>query len=184
MTRRWQALGLALGVLLALSACGSSSSSGSAVPTAQTVRAQPAGVNPSKSARMVCESEAQKDLAGALGVTPTLVTPPTWVDHVYSCSYVYPDGTLTLSVKELSSAAQTTRYFDQLGKELGRQVNDVGEGQGSFLTKNNSLVVRKEWKVLLVDVTKLPAEFGKPPYPLANIALGVGTIIMGCWTGA
>ena len=36
-------------------------------------------------------------------------------------------------------------------------------GQGAFQTTNGSVVVRKDWKVLLVDDTGLPAQFGTPP---------------------
>ena len=171
---------------LALGACGSSSSSGTGPTssTVETVKARPAGVNPSKSARMVCEAEAQGDLAKSLGVTPTQVTSPTWVDHTYSCSYVYPDGTLTLSVKELDSAKQTTEYFDQERRTLGHKGGNIGLGQGAFSTTNGSLVARKDWKVLTVDVSKIPPRFGQPPITPTEVGLATGATIMGCWSGA
>ena len=59
---------------------------------------------------MVCAKEAQTELVGSLGATPVQVTTPTWVDHVYACQYVYANGTVSLTVKELDSAKQTTAY--------------------------------------------------------------------------
>ncbi len=133
---------------------------------------------------MVCDAGAQRELHDSLGVAPTAVTPPTWSDHVYACSYVYPDGTLTLTVKELDSAAQTKAYFDRLGRQLRRAGDTVSFGQGAFHTRNGSLVVRKDWKVLLVDVSKLPAQFGQPPITRSEIGVAVAATIMGCWTGS
>jgi hypothetical protein len=170
----------------ALAACGSSSSGTGAATssTVETVKARPAGINPSKSAQMICAKEAQRDLAESLGATPTLVTPPTWVDHRYSCSYVYPNGTLTLSVKELDSAKQTAAYFDQQRTALGHKGGNIGIGQGAFTTTNGSLVARKDWKVLTVDVSKIPSKFGTPPITPTEVGLAIGETIMGCWSGA
>lgn len=180
-------LGLAgVVALVVLAACGSSSSgsSGTTSSTVETVKAKPAGINPSTSAQMVCQTEVRKDLAESLGVTPTMVTPPTWVDHLYSCSYVYPNGTLTLSVKELDSAKQTTEYFDQQRAALGHKGGNIAIGQGAFSTTNGSLVARKDWKVLTVDVSKIPPRFGQPPITPTEVGLATGETIMGCWSGA
>lgn len=133
---------------------------------------------------MVCAPEAQADVAESLGVKPTEVTPPTWVDHLYSCTYVYPNGSFTLDVKELSSAAQTTRWFDEQATRLGRLNEPIVLGQGAFLTTNGSAVVRKDWKVLTVDVSRIPPEFGAPPQDPTDTALSVAAVVMGCWTGA
>jgi hypothetical protein len=170
---------------VALAACGSSSTASppTTPSTVKTVKARPAGVNPSKSARMVCEDEAQEDLADSLGVKPTTVTTPTWADHVYSCTYVYPNGTLTLSVKELDSAKQTTDYVNQLRTQLGHKSGNIGIGQGAFETKNGSLVARKDWKVLTVDVSKIPPRFGEPPITPTEVGLATGETVMGCWSG-
>jgi len=42
----------------------------------------------------------------------------------------------------------------------------------------------EDCKVLLVDISGLPAQFGSPPYTRADIAVKVAPTIMGCWTGA
>jgi hypothetical protein len=168
-----------------VAACGSSSTATRTTSsTVETVKARPAGVNPSKSARMVCAAEAQGDLADSLGVKPTTVTPPTWTDHVYSCTYVYPNGSFTLSVKELDSAKQTTDYFNQLRTQLGHKSGNIAIGQGAFETKNGSLVARKDWKVLTVEVSKIPPRFGQPPITPTEVGLATAETIMGCWSGA
>jgi hypothetical protein len=131
---------------------------------------------------MVCGREAQEKFSGILGVN-AVVTPPTWIGHLYSCRYTYPSGYFTLSVKELSSWGQTLDYFSGLSSALGVVSTFPKLGQGGFSTRNGSVVVRKDWKVLLVDDSGLPAQFGSPPTPAADVAVTVADIILGCWDG-
>jgi hypothetical protein len=137
---------------------------------------------------MICEPEAINDIYNsATGVKTVAPIRPTWVNHVYSCDYVYPNGAvMRLSVKEMSSPDQTTAYYDSLAQQLGKAPSQpsLSLGQGAFVTKNGSLVVRKDYKVLLVDVSKLPQQFGVPADSRGNVAINVGVAIMGCWTGA
>ncbi len=131
---------------------------------------------------MVCAPEAQHEIADALGVTAVVET-PTWSDHQYACRYTYQNGSFTLSVKELSSWKETYSYFRGIGASLG-DVNTLANlGQAGFQTQNGSVAVRKDWKVLLVDVSGLPAQFGQPPTPSGNIAVTVADVILGCWSG-
>jgi hypothetical protein len=183
---------VSLGLLVA--ACGGSSkpSAGSSTTTAPagsptTVHiAKEASNVPSVSAKMICESEAQKDIyESATGVKTIAPFKPKWVDHTYSCVYAYPGGAqMTLSVKELSSTEETTAYFDSLATRLHKTTDQPGVGQGAFHVQDGSLVVRKDYKVLLIDVTKLPASFGVPADKRADVATNVAVAIMGCWTGA
>jgi hypothetical protein len=188
--RRWLAgVGVTVAMVLAATGCGGgSSSSGAKSTTTQntdpSVTAKPAGATPSESAQMICATEAQRDIAESLGVTPTRVTTPTWVDHVYSCTYEYPNGSFTMSVKEMDNLAQTKAYFDELGTKLGRQPGSIALGQGAFATTNGSMVVRKDFKVLLVDISKLPDQFGQPPQKRSDVALSAAAVLMSCWTGA
>jgi len=139
---------------------------------------------PSPSAKQVCSADdGQKDIAAALGVTPTRVELPTWVDHLYACRYVYPDGSFTLSVKELPDDPTTVAYVDELAGKLGELAPLDGIGQGAFYTRDKSIVARKDDKVLLVDVSALPPSFGSPPAPPASVSRTIATVIMGCWTG-
>ena len=150
-------------------------------PTTQIL--EKAGATPSKSAQMVCESEAAGDIASALGVAPVQPLSPTWADHQYSCRYEYPDGAMTLSMKELSGRSETDAYFASLRRSLG-QSERLTLGEGGFVTSNGSVVVRKDYKVLLVDTSGLPDEFGARLMARSNVAVGVGVTVLGCWTGA
>jgi hypothetical protein len=142
----------------------------------------PAGPHPSEIAKEPCQSVAQHEIADALGVKGT-VSDKAWIDHRYSCNYVYRNGTFTLSIQELSSWDQTYAYFHKLGHELG----DVGKllnlGQGAFQTTDGSVVVRKDWKVLLVNVANLPPNFGVPATLSKYVAVTIADVILGCWAG-
>jgi hypothetical protein len=131
---------------------------------------------------MVCASEAQRNIDRTLGVTG-VVDRPTWVDHRYSCRFAYPSGAFTLSVKELSSWPETYAYFHSLASSLGDTGTVSGLGQGAFTTRNGSVVVRKDWKVLLVDISRLSTQFGAPPTSSADAAYTVADLILGCWSG-
>lgn len=132
---------------------------------------------------MICSTEAQNDIAASLGMTAKVGT-PTWVDHVYACKYVYPDGVITLSVKELSDATQTTATYTAFATRLGRRPDIVSFGQGAFITTNGSVIVRKDFKVLDIDVSQLPPKFGRPLQDRSDVALSVAATVMSCWTGA
>jgi hypothetical protein len=132
---------------------------------------------------MICSAEAKRDIAASLGVTAT-VSKPTWIKDVYACNYVYPNGVIALSVKELANAAQTTQEFNAFAVKLGRRSDSVSFGQGAYITTNGSVIVRKDYKVLYIDVSKLPQQFGNPPQDRSNVALSVAATVMSCWTGA
>jgi hypothetical protein len=131
---------------------------------------------------MVCAREAQREIAETLGVRAS-VSRPKWVDHAYSCRYRYPDGAFVLTVKELSSWPQTLAYFGGLGRVQGRTTTIRNLGQGAYQTANGSAVVRKDWKILMVDISGLPAQFGKPPTTRADVAVTVADLILACWAG-
>jgi hypothetical protein len=131
---------------------------------------------------MVCSPEAGKEIAATLGVSAAIGR-RTWTNDVYSCHYSYPNGSFTLSVKELSDWSETYDYFDKLRQTLGETTAVHALGQGAFATRDGSIVVRKDWKVLLVDVSGLPPKFGKPATSSADVAYTVADVIMGCWSG-
>jgi hypothetical protein len=162
---------------LLTTACGSR-----VVATPATEPPLPAGQKPSKIATQVCSFEAMQDINSAVGLTAS-ISPPTWSNHIYSCTYHYPDGSFVLSVKELSSWSQTTAYFEQLARQLGKTRTLEALGQGAFQTTDGSVVVRKDWKVLLVEAAGLPAQFGRPPTNSGYVALVVADVILGCWNG-
>jgi hypothetical protein len=131
---------------------------------------------------MVCSEEAQTDIAASIGATAS-VSAPTWIDEVYACDYVYPTGTLRLSVAEHANAAETTATYEELATKLGRRPEVVSFGEGAFITTNGSVIVRKDYLVLDVDISKLPQMFGQPLQDRADVALSVAATVMSCWTG-
>ena len=147
-------------------------------------RAQAVAATPSISAKMICEQEAANEVAAVIGIKTTKPVVPTWSHGLYSCEYDYSNGSIGLSVKELPNQSATNAYFASLQRMLGEQRPWANLGQAAFVTPNGSIVVRKDDKVLFVDISHLPARFGAPPSARGNAALNVAITIMGCWTGA
>jgi len=132
---------------------------------------------------MICQPKAQTEIGEALGQDTTKVTTPTWNDHLYTCDYDYPQGVITLSVKELSSQAETTAYFQQEAARFGDKQQLFGLGQGAFLTTNGSVVARKDWKVLVVDTTGVSGSFASSRSLSGTPAETIASVIMQCWNG-
>jgi hypothetical protein len=191
--RKYALVALALVAAVVLAGCGSSGSTAGSNTTPPTTTVnqlssplwEKAKPMPSKSARMICQKEARAEIAASVGVKETSVTAGTWVkpQHLYSCTYVYSKGKITLSVKEMSSEAETTAYFDSVKNKYGLTQQLQGLGQGAWILKNNDVVVRKDYKVLLVDVHAIPANFA-PSMTRSDVAVNIAVAIMGCWTGA
>ncbi len=131
---------------------------------------------------MICKPKARQEIASVLGEFAS-VSRPSWVNHLYSCQYTYPTGSMVLSVKELSSWAQTKSYFRTLGRQMGVSQSINGLGQAAVKTRDGSIVVRKDWKILLVNSAGLPAQFGQPPTSSDAAAQAVADVILGCWDG-
>ena len=172
--------------MLSMAGCGGSEPATPAggSQNATVPAAQPARAAPSAAAKMICARETQTELAAVLGVHPTQPVVPTWADHLYSCRYTYHDAFMVLSVKDLSNRAETDGYFTSLAHRLGQAQRPQAIDRGAFFTtRDSSVVVRKDDKVLLVNISGLPARFGAPPYTRADIAIKVAATIMDCWTG-
>jgi|SRR5579871_1618741 len=171
MQRRARTAMAATAALAVLGGCGTARAAGPAA----------AGSAPSKASRMVCSAEAQNEIADAVGAHTTAVPAPTWSDHLYSCTYTYADGRIALSVKELRDAASTTAYFTSVESSIGHGTDVAGVGQDAYQGDDGSVVVRKDYKVLDVDVSALPARFGTPPIDRGEAAMRVAVTVMGCW---
>lgn len=178
---RLGALVTVVAVGLSLAACGGAPTSAGSTTTQAPL---PAGPTPSPIATMVCTRQAAKGIDSALGETAA-VTTPTWsaTDHLYACRFGYPTGSFRLSVKELSSWAATKDYVAGLEATMGKTRDLGGLGQAAFQSPDGSVVVRKDWKVLTVDPTGLPAQFGVPPTASEAVAVTVADVILGCWNG-
>ncbi len=179
---RWYARRVRLRPLALALACLAAGCGGVTAATPTTRAPLPAGSTPSAIAKMVCRPEAEAVLASALGEQAS-VSVPTWEGHRYACTYTYPTASLGLSVKELSSWSETLAYYDSLAATLGKSRDLARLGQGAFQTTDGSVVVRKDWKVLLVDDSGLPPQFGVPPTSSGSVAVTVADVILGCWSG-
>jgi hypothetical protein len=166
----------------AVGSAGSAHAVGSAGSAGSAQAPRPAGTSPSEISRMVCTPKTAAEVAQVMGAEAT-VAAPTWANHLYSCGYRYRAGTMVLSVKELSSWPQTYAYFDQLAGTLHKTTQIGGLGQGAFIVRDGSVVVRKDWKILLVDISGMRGEVGSPPKPAGELALYVAQAILGCWNG-
>jgi hypothetical protein len=132
---------------------------------------------------MVCEPEAQADISRALGVTWRRAAAPTWVNQLYTCEFVDGSAAVTLTVKQLAGSGATKSYFSSLSKQYGRRTDVQGIGDAAFLAADDSMVVRKDAKVLRVDVSQVPATFGVPAEPHREVAVLISEAIMACWKG-
>jgi hypothetical protein len=141
------------------------------------------GAAPSESAKMICEPEAADEIAAALGVKPSQPPAATWANQVYSCRYAYAAGTIVLSIKELTDEAATTAYYTTAQNSLPSHTPTQVLGQDGFVGPDGSTYVRKDFKVLRVDVSELPDSFGQPPTTREDAAFLVAAVIMSCWTG-
>ena len=86
-------------------------------------------------------------------------------------------------MKELPDRPATDRYYQGLGVRLGDAGTLGTLGEGGFMTTNGSVVTRKDNKVLLVDVGRLPPKLGRWDLGPGAVARTVATAIIGCWTG-
>ncbi len=192
MTTPWARRAVAVSVLLAAVMSGpgcarspapDTGASGAAFPSTASNASNASGDAPSDSAKMICEPDAVAEIAAALGVQTS--TPPTaaWSNRVYSCRYAYPNGTMVLSIEEFTDEATTTAYFTQARQGLTSHTPLKVIGQDGFAGPDGSLYVRKDFKVLHVDVSALPDHMGQPPLTRGDAAFTVAAVIMTCWTG-
>ena len=74
--------------------------------------------------------------------------------------------------------------LDSVLKQFGTIQPLKGLGQGAWTLKNSDIVVRKDYKVLLVNVRGIPPPFGPSRMTRTDVALNVAAAIMSCWSGA
>jgi hypothetical protein len=147
-------------------------------PVASAARTQKKG--PSKAAKMVCTHNAQRELNGVLAAKAQVST-PTWVDHLYSCTYQYATGSFAMSVKVLGSKADAAAYFKEQRAAFGTSPQTPSLGDEAFQEPNGLLVVRKDNDVLQIDPTGLPPTIGKQHTLPRDVAYTAAVVILGCW---
>jgi len=138
---------------------------------------------PSASTEQICSDEAAGDIQAALGVQTTQTPAGSWAasDRIYTCKYVYGAGTMTLTVKQLADAAATDAYVAGAKSRLGNPPTQNVLGNAGFAAPDGSMYVRKDFKVLYVDVSGLPATLGS--HPRSYVGFAVAAVIMSCWAG-
>jgi hypothetical protein len=187
---RVRLVGLVLAAVAALTGCGTtpatapaaatgSAATGSPSPAAAAAGASaaPAAAGPSVSAQMICGPEEQGEIAEGLGLTLRRPATPAWTAPVYRCTYLFPAGPLVLSVRELAEAGNTTAYFTAARAAAPGSTELPGLGDAAFAATDGSVYVRKDFKVLTVDVSKLPTSVGTAPIARADAAVVVAQLI-------
>jgi hypothetical protein len=120
-------------------------------------------------------------MQAALGVKTTQTPTATWADRTYTCKYVYDQGMMVLSVKQLADAAATDAYVAAAQAEVGNPPTTNVLGNAGFAAPDGSMYVRKDFKVLHVDVSGLPATLGT--HPRNYVGFAAAAVIMSCWAG-
>lgn len=166
---------------LSMSGCGAAAAPGATAGTISTAASN--SDTPSESAEMICQPEAVEEIAAALGIQTSRPPTPTWADHLYSCRYTYPSATMVLSVKEFPDEAATAAYYAAAQRRVPGSIATTILGQKGFAEPGGSVSVRKDLKVLRIEVSALPARFGTPPQTRSNVGFVVAAVILGCWTG-
>jgi hypothetical protein len=70
-----------------------------------------------------------------------------------------------------------------LAHRMGRTKSIRNLGQGAYQTNGGWVVVRKDRKILTVDISRLPAQFGVPPTSRSDVGVPVADVILACWAG-
>ncbi|MEV6012062.1 hypothetical protein AB0M29_35330 [Streptomyces sp. NPDC051976] len=170
--------GTLLALLLLAVGCGASDTSQAPSRSTSSSPDTAAATGPSKAAALVCSYEAAEDIEGALGVSTTEPPKAVWSDHVNSCSYRYPSGTIRLSVEDLPDASAVTASFSA-AQAAERASPLPGMGEQAFSVADGSVFVRKDLTVLHVDVSALPARLGTRTR--SQVARTVATTVLICW---
>ena len=141
---------------------------------------------PSKSAKMVCQKEvARRDRVerSASQRRGSRRPPGTRPQHLYSCTYVYPEREDRAVGEGDVERDGDHRVLQQHREEVTAPIQSlIGLGQGAWVLKNSDVVVRKDYKVLLVNVEGIPAQFS-PLMKSSDAAINIASVIMGCWKG-
>lgn len=185
----------ATAVLLASCGSGSGSGSGSGAATAEDTgtHAMSDGMvmdgarqgGPSETASMICGDEIRGAVRRNLALADDPVGVHSWSHRLFRCTYRLAGGDLRLSVKDLDAAGPGRAYFDSLRHRLPGATTIKGLanfGFPAFETPRGDVVFIKDHKTLWVDATHLGARSLPQGSSRADIAYGVASAVIGCWT--
>jgi hypothetical protein len=182
-------------VLLALLAAGCTASRPTADPAATTTAAtttldpsaaaaQYASPTPPASAQMICSDEIRSQVKGALGLDSTPTPQSAWADHVYTCTYAAPTGTLVLAVTVAPSVDAAGAQLDALRAQMGAADPEEGFGERAYSAPAGVLVAVKDNLVLTVDASALPDDLGAGHQRRIDVVRLLAAGVFACWTGA
>ena len=181
-------------LLLALLAAGCSTSSRSADPatttTATTTTFDPSAAaaqydadTPPDAAEMVCSDEIRRQVKGALGLDSTPTPQSDWADHVYTCTYAVPMGTLVLAVTVTPSVDAAGAQLDALRARFGAGDPEQGFGERAYSAPAGVLVAVKDNLVLTIDATTLPDDLGAGHQRRIDVVRLLAAGVFACWIG-
>jgi hypothetical protein len=180
-----------LAVLLALLvSTGCAASRPAAQPAVATsvdpsaAAAQYASNSPPSAARMVCSDEIRTQVAGALGLDGPPTPQDGWADHVYTCTYAVPMGTLVLAVTVAPSDGAAGTELDALRTRRGAADPEQGFGRRAYSAPAGVLVAVKDNLVLEIDATALPDDLGPGHQRRIDVVRLLAAGVFACWTGA
>jgi hypothetical protein len=203
MNRRHRVCALLAGGMLSLAGCASAGASGEpATSSADRSPAMSAGMvmpdgstmgaaaapsateagTPSAAEKMVCAAETHSIITEVLGLAHTPTSTATWRNHLYTCTYRLPMGTLIVSVKQSSNPAAAAAYFQSSRTSRDGTKTLDGLGEHSYGTTSGTVVLIKDSDTLTVDATRLPPVFGKESSKRSDFAYELASDILGCWT--
>lgn len=141
--------------------------------------------SPSASARMICGPEIARDVA-LLMRAPVEPGTATWQDHLYTCTYHLPGGSLVVAVKDAAGVPAAQAYFNTVQQQLGATQPLTGAaslGLPAFQTEQGVVGFLKDDKTLEVDASGLPGVVGPQSTTRANLAYELASDVLGCWAG-
>jgi hypothetical protein len=178
-------------VLVVLVSAGCAASRPTAQPTAaatttadpSSAAAQYASGTVPDAARMICSDEIRKQVAGALGLDAVPTPQDSWAEHVYTCTYALPVGTLVLSVTVAPSDDAAVSELDAQRAQHGAVHPEQGLGEQAFSAPTGVVVAVKDNMVLVVDATALPDDLGPGRQRRITVARLLAAGVFACWTG-
>jgi hypothetical protein len=176
------ALVLSAGCAAARPAAGPSSTATTTVDPSAAA-AEYASATAPDAARMVCSKEIRTEVAGALGLDAVPTPQDAWADHVYTCTYAVPQGTLVLAVTVAPSDDAAGTQLDALRTGLGAANPEQGFGERAYSAPAGVLVAVKDNLVLTVDATALPDDLGPGHQRRIDVVRLLAAGVFACWTG-
>ena len=132
---------------------------------------------------MVCSDEILYQVVGALALTTAPVPESRWADHVYTCTYRLPLGSLVLSVTVAPSDAAAADELHSMRQQDRADTAEPGLGQQAFSASNGTIVAAKDNMVLRIDPTGLPDSLGATHGPRIALTRILAAGVFNCWTG-